>query len=717
MIETQDNKENKIHIKKATTQEIDSICTEGLTQEQIELQKKKLIKNHIGRTTSQLTSAVSEQVKQLCISQIYFINTGCKLVLCGLYCVRYKRDRIGEHISMRDKIYDYLFYSKDCGFYYVLGCSMSCYTHVAEKNITPTVYYENQCGKYLLDFGRTYEAECFQHIYALFNQITYQARDTWTYDIHVFWDDKEKMYIPKAYKFFDCPMAEGFFVYSMEKSDRWKGSNYGMAANIFTMKVIPLFGPLNYHQTTTLSCIMANADNPELRISDSENIYFYVCKNETYAFEAVMRCAQIYGKVVRIKNLFPEDNTVNYKITFSHDVPDDVVSFVNGVIHKSKVLYPAIFGCEIHDVVEVLCRDNINNPYELPQHSIDEVSAQNVIEYIREKKGELSNGDIVYLLAKTYGSYSTMTRCDKYWIYYHGESLKEEELPTSMENVIGEKINGQYIKKLEKRTMEVKWKSEFLLYKLVYMYFEDAILHYSAEWLGNQHLDIFLPNIHVGIEYQGQQHYEPSAFFGGEIGFDDRKWLDAKKRLLCTKNNIILIEWPYSVPISSINFIKMLSEHGIMDVPSPNPFREVQSLVNTQESAPEEKVAIKICQYSIDGTFLKEYKSYGEASEFTGISKSSIHKAVTGNNKSAGGYQWRRLLSTDTPIDIEGIQTEKKTNKSKAVIQVSLDGELLAEFESIGMAERKTKINRKSIRCVLMGKQKSAGGFYWVYKE
>lgn len=47
------------------------------------------------------------------------------------------------------------------------------------------------------------------------------------------------------------------------------------------------------------------------------------------------------------------------------------------------------------------------------------------------------------------------------------------------------------------------------------------------------------------IEIQGQQHYEPVNFFGGEEKFKKQKKYDNLKRQYCKKNNIQLIEIPY----------------------------------------------------------------------------------------------------------------------------------------------------------------------------
>ena len=65
--------------------------------------------------------------------------------------------------------------------------------------------------------------------------------------------------------------------------------------------------------------------------------------------------------------------------------------------------------------------------------------------------------------------------------------------------------------------------------------------HASPKWLGRQHLDIYLPSISVGIEYQGEQHDRPVGLFGGEEAFVKNQKRDKRKRRLCKKKGIHLV--------------------------------------------------------------------------------------------------------------------------------------------------------------------------------
>lgn len=92
-----------------------------------------------------------------------------------------------------------------------------------------------------------------------------------------------------------------------------------------------------------------------------------------------------------------------------------------------------------------------------------------------------------------------------------------------------------------------KWKHELSLFREIRRLYPDTLYQYRPEWLGKQSLDLFIPSIKVGIEYQGIQHFAPVSFFGGEEALLQRKELDKQKKSLCEENGIRLIEWSYDM--------------------------------------------------------------------------------------------------------------------------------------------------------------------------
>lgn len=87
------------------------------------------------------------------------------------------------------------------------------------------------------------------------------------------------------------------------------------------------------------------------------------------------------------------------------------------------------------------------------------------------------------------------------------------------------------------------WIAETTLYYEIKRLFPDVqvVQHARPGWLGQQHLDVFIPDYNVAIEYQGEQHDKPIEYFGGEEAFKSTQRRDSRKKRLCTRNGTRLI--------------------------------------------------------------------------------------------------------------------------------------------------------------------------------
>lgn len=93
-----------------------------------------------------------------------------------------------------------------------------------------------------------------------------------------------------------------------------------------------------------------------------------------------------------------------------------------------------------------------------------------------------------------------------------------------------------------------RWKEETKLYKIVKELFpnHEIIKNYRPDWLERLELDIFLPEIPLGIEYQGIQHYHPLKHWGGKAGLIKRQEHDARKLNLANQNNVPIVYFTYT---------------------------------------------------------------------------------------------------------------------------------------------------------------------------
>jgi hypothetical protein len=109
------------------------------------------------------------------------------------------------------------------------------------------------------------------------------------------------------------------------------------------------------------------------------------------------------------------------------------------------------------------------------------------------------------------------------------------ELVRSVENVVREESGLPRVGE--------GWISETKLYREVVEAFqgEEVIHHASPDWLGRQHLDIYLPSLSVAVEYQGAQHDQPVDFFGGEEGFRAIQERDRRKLNICRRHGVPIV--------------------------------------------------------------------------------------------------------------------------------------------------------------------------------
>lgn len=113
-----------------------------------------------------------------------------------------------------------------------------------------------------------------------------------------------------------------------------------------------------------------------------------------------------------------------------------------------------------------------------------------------------------------------------------------------------------------------------------------------------------------------------------------------------------------------------------------------------------------IIQYSLEGHFIKEWQSIKEASTSLHIFISHINKY-----KPSGGFIWK-YKTENYPLKIERYIKPQFV----PVIQYSLEGNFIREWESQKEPINIYNLSIGDITCCCKGKQKSAGGFQWMYK-
>lgn len=125
--------------------------------------------------------------------------------------------------------------------------------------------------------------------------------------------------------------------------------------------------------------------------------------------------------------------------------------------------------------------------------------------------------------------------------------------PDLSSSQMGQELCNNFVKNAENEARPIAgqhkigegWVPETELFNLIQKYFGDitTVVHHGRfPALGRQHLDVWIPEWKVAVEYQGLQHDQPVTYFGGEEAFQRQMARDARKKQTCSLHGITLIE-------------------------------------------------------------------------------------------------------------------------------------------------------------------------------
>lgn len=116
-----------------------------------------------------------------------------------------------------------------------------------------------------------------------------------------------------------------------------------------------------------------------------------------------------------------------------------------------------------------------------------------------------------------------------------------------------------------------KWKNEAELYAITKILFPSfsIIREYSPKELQGLRIDIFVQELNLAIEYQGQQHFQPIKAFGGEDAFKKLQERDALKKRLCKDLGLNLKYFTYKEKIS-LEFVRTKLKKFLSNENSPS---------------------------------------------------------------------------------------------------------------------------------------------------
>ncbi len=297
----------------------------------------------------------------------------------------------------------------------------------------------------------------------------------------------------------------------------------------------------------------------------------HFCGNQIRKDNDIFRIIETRDIIEQIidPNLYDDDDSKNHIVVFEKNQKKEISLLLRLIeqrgISKDVIIGYRIYGIDVSYIVNlsqkgdtVICYKKPNNLTHFCGNQIRKdndifriIETRDIIEQIIDKKDFKDELELSYYLRKN--------------IMMPIQDMYHYILDTPSENIdyIEEK-NKIYNILVKENRVPVKWKSEKAMFDLIYNYFPDAIYQYRPKWLAPQSLDVYVPSINTGFEYQGVQHFSEIKFFGGNEGLKKRIELDEKKKLICSNQGVNLIEWGYQETITKLVLEKKLKSIGMV---------------------------------------------------------------------------------------------------------------------------------------------------------
>lgn len=165
-----------------------------------------------------------------------------------------------------------------------------------------------------------------------------------------------------------------------------------------------------------------------------------------------------------------------------------------------------------------------------------------------------------------------------------------------------------------------------------------------------------------------------------------------------------------------INYLKQGKKNGWCDYTTPKENKENREKLYGK---PKKRIIKKIVQLDLCGTFIKEWGSASEAFQELKVDGSSIRRACMGKAKTAGGFRWMYKEEYEDFSNSPYTEDVFKENLlTKVIMQLSKDGELIKEWQSVSKICKELNFKSKAtIYKTLKDIDRTSHGFKWMYKE
>lgn len=268
-----------------------------------------------------------------------------------------------------------------------------------------------------------------------------------------------------------------------------------------------------------------------------------------------------------VESPYSKDDSINHIAYFSPEQKEDIL-LLHHTLTTGVDFLPTfkLFGVSVEELIRNagaiqgklgLDFAKIMNTGFMTKDTSEKIMYRNIYQTLMDTHNFQYKRELIAFLRKTYlvPIQDRVAKASRFYEKYIQTNEDRLLLQDKMKRIEEELILSKKIPS--------KWKSEHEMFQIIKNQFPSARLHSSPDWLQPQHLDVFIEDLNIAFEYQGEQHFLAIDFFGGEEGLLKRKKLDKRKKELCEQNGVHLVEWMFYEPVTKLELERKLKSLNV----------------------------------------------------------------------------------------------------------------------------------------------------------
>jgi hypothetical protein len=289
---------------------------------------------------------------------------------------------------------------------------------------------------------------------------------------------------------------------------------------------------------------------------DSDDIIFRFSNHTSSRYFVACEIAKRAKQNIILESLYEQDDSINHIVSFSRDQVDDILLLHYTLTSGSDFFFNhKLFGVDVEELFKHtgavfgkngLDYANIVNSVFMIKDTSEKIMFRHIQDTLMKLHGFKYRKELKAYLQRTYTA-PLHEQYGKAMNFYSKFITTKEE-----ENTLSDKMKQIEEELILQGKIPSKWMSEAEMFRLIKQEYPSARMHASPDWLNPQHLDVYIEDMKIAFEYQGAQHFLPIEFFGGDEGLKKRLKLDQRKKELCSKHGVELIEWMFHEPVTKI---------------------------------------------------------------------------------------------------------------------------------------------------------------------